>query len=84
MNESTVCEAIAGELSTRGYQLDPEEYRTDLISAGVNSVNLVRVLTALEELFDIEFEAAGFFAEPVTVERLAAEIIEHAARNVTR
>ncbi|MEV6427996.1 phosphopantetheine-binding protein [Nocardia sp. NPDC051463] len=79
MNDSIVREAIVDQLGARGYRLAVDEHETDLISAGVNSVNLVRVMSALEETFDIEFEAAGFFDESVTVARLAAEIIRRIA-----
>ncbi|MEU6587041.1 acyl carrier protein [Nocardia sp. NPDC046763] len=75
MNEATVRAAIAEELNARGYRLGADEHAADLIGAGVNSVNLVRVLTALEERFDIEFEASGFFREPVTIARLARTIL---------
>lgn len=75
MSDTTVISAIVDELNMRGYQLEVEQHQTDLISLGLNSVNLVRVLSALEERFDIEFDASGFFTTPVTVNRLEIEII---------
>ncbi|MEU4417927.1 acyl carrier protein [Nocardia salmonicida] len=81
MNEVDITQVIADELGARGYQIGPGEFASDLIGAGVNSVNLVRVLTALEERYNIEFEAAGFFREPVTVVRLAQKIIGYLAQS---
>ncbi|MFD7845080.1 acyl carrier protein [Nocardia sp. NPDC059764] len=77
MTDTAVRSVIIGELRTRGCELADGEDEVDLIAAGVNSVNLVRILTALEERFDIEFEASGFFAQPVTVARLEAEVNRH-------
>ncbi|TDP37669.1 acyl carrier protein [Nocardia ignorata] len=75
MSEADIKQVIADELGARGYQIGPDEFAADLISVGVNSVNLVRVLTTLEEQYNIEFEPTGFFREPVTVVRLAQKII---------
>ncbi|MFF5037379.1 acyl carrier protein [Nocardia salmonicida] len=82
MNEADIKQVIADELSASGYRISPEEFAADLITAGVNSVNLVRVLSALEERYDIEFDAAGFFREPVTVVRLTEEIVGCVTRRV--
>ncbi|MFB7874094.1 acyl carrier protein [Nocardia sp. NPDC056064] len=84
MNESTVRAAVAAELNTHGYRLGAEEYESDLIGAGVNSVNLVRVLTALEERFDIEFDAARLLSAPMTIAQLAAAIIRGASPKTER
>ncbi|MEV5975405.1 acyl carrier protein [Streptomyces sp. NPDC052114] len=81
MNEATVAEAIAGELARHGYGIGPDEYGTDLIGAGVNSVDLVRLLSGLEERYDVEFDGAAVFAGPVTVARLTEVIVAEAARD---
>lgn len=83
MNEADIKHSIAEELGARGYRIGPNEFEADLIAAGINSVNLVRVLTALEERYDIEFETAGFFQEPVTVTRLAAAIVDCQTRSAS-
>ncbi|WP_329182099.1 acyl carrier protein (plasmid) [Streptomyces decoyicus] len=80
MNEPMVSEVIADELRKQGYPLSRDEYRTDLIGAGVNSVNLIRLLSSLEDLFDIDFEAAQLFSDPVTVARIAEVILAHTAQ----
>ncbi|MFE0171805.1 acyl carrier protein [Streptomyces sp. NPDC059002] len=80
MNEPMVSEAIAAELREQGYPFGPDEYHTDLIGAGVNSVNLIRLLSRLEDRFDMEFEAARLFGEQVTVARLADVILARTAR----
>ncbi|MDX3228675.1 acyl carrier protein [Streptomyces sp. ME19-01-6] len=77
MNESMVLEAVVGQLRKQGYSLRPEEYDTDLISAGVNSVNLVRLLSTLEDSFNVEIRVAKFAEQPVTVARLAELIISN-------
>ncbi|MEU7582065.1 acyl carrier protein [Streptomyces sp. NPDC041068] len=68
-------EAVADELAGQGYRIGPDEYEKDLIGAGVNSVSLVRLLSDLEERFDVEFEGAELFREPVTVARLTEVIL---------
>ncbi|SOB85216.1 Phosphopantetheine attachment site [Streptomyces sp. 1331.2] len=73
-NEPNVTGTIVDQLARQGYRIAPEEYEADLVGAGVNSVNLVRLLSVLEEEFDVEFAVAELFREPVTVARLAAEI----------
>lgn len=80
MNEPMVSETIADELRKQGYPFGPDEYGADLIGAGVNSVNLVRLLSSLEDLFDIEFEAAQLFSGPVTVARIAEVVLARTAR----
>lgn len=83
MNEADIKQAIADELAARGYRIGQSEFEQDLIGAGINSVNLVRVLTSLEERYDFEFDTAGFFREPVTVARLAEEIGATLARTAS-
>ncbi|GHE38009.1 hypothetical protein GCM10018785_04510 [Streptomyces longispororuber] len=83
MNGTTVCAVIVDELDRQGYRLGPEEYGEDLVGAGVNSVSLVRLLSCLEDRFDIEFEVARLFREPVTVTRLTEVIIARAPGDAT-
>lgn len=75
MNGSAVLSTIADQLREQGYELGPAEYDVDLIGAGLNSVNMVRLLSCLEEEFDIDLPVARLFDEPVTVVRLATEIL---------
>ncbi|MET7987506.1 MULTISPECIES: acyl carrier protein [unclassified Streptomyces] len=75
MNESTVLSTIAGQLRVQGYDIGPDEYDADLIGAGLNSVNMIRLLSRLEDEFDVDFPVARLFTEPVSVARLAAEVI---------
>ncbi|MGW1915399.1 acyl carrier protein [Streptomyces sp. NPDC002076] len=79
MNEPTVISGIVDQLQQQGYGIGPDEYEADLIGAGLNSVNMVRLLSVLEEEFDVEFAVARLFREPVTVARLAAEILSQHA-----
>ena len=80
VNEPAVIGTIVDRLRQQGCAIGPDEYGADLIGAGLNSVAVVRLLSVLEEEFDVEFAVARLFREPVTVARLAAEIVErHAA-----
>ncbi|MFI7190284.1 acyl carrier protein [Nocardia nova] len=74
MNKTDVVAVIIEELGARGCHLSGADLESDLIGAGMNSVNLVRVLSSLENRFDIEFDSSGFFTRPVTIARLEAEI----------
>jgi hypothetical protein len=66
-------------LSTTWDRLDGAEPGLSLIRAGVNSVTLIEVVSALEDVFDIDFGTEGLFAEPATVLRLEAEILRLSA-----
>lgn len=83
MNEADIEQAIAEDLEACGYRIGRDEFEMDLITAGINSVNLVRVLTTLEERYDIEFETSGFLREPVTVTRLAQAIVTGLAQSAS-
>ncbi|MFJ9055884.1 phosphopantetheine-binding protein [Streptomyces sp. NPDC102409] len=74
MTESEVRAAIHEELTAHGFPRLRDRPGLDLISAGVNSVTLIQILSALEDRFDVDLETEPLFAEPATVERLAAEI----------
>ncbi|MGN5376721.1 hypothetical protein BIV25_36275 [Streptomyces sp. MUSC 14] len=74
---------IVDQLRQQGCGIGPDEYEADLIGAGLNSVTMVRLLSVLEEEFDVEFAVARLFREPVTVARLAAEIVSQHGRAVT-
>jgi len=78
MTSSGVRAAILRELESSGHLLAETEHDLDLVSAGVNSASLIRILSALEELFDIDLDVERLFAGPVTVTRLEAEIIRAA------
>ncbi|MGW2651123.1 acyl carrier protein [Streptomyces sp. NPDC001393] len=75
MNEQAVISTIVDRLRQQGYRVGPDEYEADLIGAGLNSVTMVRLLSVLEDDFDVEFAVARLFREPVTVARLAAQIV---------
>lgn len=75
MKESDVRPGLLEELEVRGFQIAAEDFVTDLIAIGVNSINLIQLISALEDRFDIEFELSDLFANPVTVERLEKEIV---------
>ncbi|MER7228783.1 acyl carrier protein [Streptomyces rubradiris] len=79
MSEPEVIDAIVEQLRRQGYGIGPDEYEADLIGAGVGSLVMVRLLSVLEEEFDVEFAVARIFGEPVTVARLAAEILSRHA-----
>jgi acyl carrier protein len=64
--------AIFGELESRGYVVS--EHDVDLISAGVNSAALIQILSALEDVFEIDLDTERLFTGPVTVARLESEI----------
>ncbi|MER5402460.1 acyl carrier protein [Streptomyces sp. NPDC002599] len=66
---------IVGQLRQQGYDIGPDAYDADLIGAGLNSVNMIRLLSCLEEEFDIDLPVARLFSEPVTVQRLTTQIV---------
>ncbi|MEV8436029.1 phosphopantetheine-binding protein [Actinosynnema sp. NPDC051121] len=69
-----VRDAIVAELGARGFALSAAEHELDLISAGVNSAALIQVLSALEEVFDVDLDTERLFEARVTVTRLESEI----------
>jgi len=79
MTGSRVRAAIFKELESRGYTVSESEHDLDLISAGVNSAALIQILSALEDVYEIDLDTERMFSGPVTVARLAAEITRIAA-----
>lgn len=79
MTSSSVRAAILAELQSNGHMLARTEHDLDLISAGINSASLIRILSNLEDLFDVDLDVEQLFSEPITVSRLEAEIIRATA-----
>lgn len=79
MTSSGVRAAILRELESNGHTLAKTEHDLDLISAGINSASLIRVLSTLEDLFDVDLDVERLFSEPITVSRLEIEIIRATA-----
>ncbi|GGV01079.1 hypothetical protein GCM10010495_10120 [Kitasatospora herbaricolor] len=65
---------ILDELESHGHRPAGQDPDLDLIGAGVNSVTLVQILSALEDAFDVDLDISALFARPVTVARLEAAI----------
>ncbi|MCZ0988268.1 acyl carrier protein [Streptomyces diastatochromogenes] len=74
MTRTDVPVAVREEFVSRGHPLSPSQDDVDLISLGVNSVTLIQVLSALEDVFGIDFDMERLFSAPVTVARLETEI----------
>ncbi|MFD5797545.1 acyl carrier protein [Streptomyces diastatochromogenes] len=74
MTRTDVPVAVREEFASRGHPLSPSQDAVDLISLGVNSVTLIQVLSALEDVFGIDFDMERLFSAPVTVARLETEI----------
>ena len=79
MTRTDVPVAVREEFTSRGHPLSPAQDDVDLISLGVNSVTLIQVLSALEDVFGIDFDMERLFSAPVTVARLETEIARGAA-----
>jgi acyl carrier protein len=65
--------AILKELGERGVALG-EDDDLDLIAAGVNSATVIKVLSALEDTFDVDLVTEELFAGPITIARLEVEL----------
>jgi acyl carrier protein len=74
MSRSDVRSAIVKELGERGMTLGEGDDDVDLISVGVNSATVIKVLSTLEDRFDVDLVTEELFAGPITVARLEAEL----------
>ncbi|MFF9818652.1 acyl carrier protein [Streptomyces sp. NPDC014006] len=74
MTSTEVRAAIVQELEARGYAVPESEQDADLIGLGVNSAVLIQILSALEDVFDLDIDLERLFLGPMTVARLEAEI----------
>jgi acyl carrier protein len=67
--------AVVAELQAHGHTVPESGYDTGLFSLGVNSADLIQVMSVLEDAFGIDLDLERLFASPVTVARLVAEVV---------
>lgn len=68
--EPDIHDVVRRELDARGHGAAHLDDTRTLVAAGVSSVTLVQVLSALEDAYDVDLDVERIFAGPVTVRAL--------------